>query len=391
MSERTFFEVVEFLVKSNVHHVSLLGGEPSLHPHFKEFWKSAIKYNVRFSLKSNALWSDELLDFFNTHESPLYSFHLNINSPDKLAPQQWVRIRNNVINLKTEQKSFQLNIDSPDFKYDWILKLAQETGVKNLLWSLAAPISSPKPANTFAVQKDFKKSYSIRLEQFLLDAHNLGIRTEGVHGPTPCLISRELLEKIQTIGSRIEGNCDPVYDIFPDKKIHFCFPLKDKLSSPTIDQVSDLWQVGDYLVKDSMIARSLSFPWEDCPTCPEALSGSCHGGCLAQKQFKTYLNDDVWDNFETTVPMFAASIYKVDDVFLNRGRVINESAEMENLLSLIDGKMALSNIFSSWKVSTGSTSGDHILLDKFYLLVAQAVRKKYLFLKPVFKQPLFVG
>ncbi len=277
MTEETFYQVVEFLVKSKVSHVSLLGGEPTLHPSFREFWKSAQKYNIHYSLKSNALWSDDLLKFFNDHQGPLYSFHLNINSPEKLSQLQWIRIRNNVIQLKSEHKSFQLNIDSPQFKYDWILDLAKETGVKHLLWSLAAPISSPKPANTYAAQKDFKQEYSGRLEKFLLDAHEAGIRTTGVHGPTPCLITRELLEKIKTKGSSIEGNCDPVYDIFPDKKIHFCFPLKDKLSKPTIDQVNDLWEVGDYLVKDSMIARSLSFPWADCPTCPEALAGTCHG------------------------------------------------------------------------------------------------------------------
>lgn len=390
MSEATFYQVVEFLVKSKVPHVSLLGGEPTLHPQFKEIWKSALKYGIHYSLKSNALWSDEMLEFFNNHQDPLYSFHLNINSPAKLSQHQWIRIRNNVLQLKTKNKSFQLNIDSPQFEYDWILSLAKETGVKHLLWSLAAPISSPKPANTFAAQKDFKQEYAIRLEAFLKEAHEAGIRTTGVHGPTPCLISRELLEKIKTIGSSIEGNCDPVYDIFPDKKIHFCFPLKDKLSSPTIDQVCDLWEVGDYLVKDSMVARSLSFPWADCPTCPEALAGTCHGGCLAQKQFKNLMKDDVWENFHSSIPMFTDSLYQADDIFLYRGKPVKETRAMNELLLLTDGKIPLAEIFKDWKTKQPSSS-EHALLDRFCLLVGQAVRKKYLFLKPVFRQPSFVG
>lgn len=321
MSEAVFDSALDLLEASHADHASLLGGEPTLHPQFKKFWLKALERNMTFSLKSNALWDKDLLDFFNQHPSPLYNFLLNINGPEHLTPKQWETVKHNVRNLKSGEILFQFNIQKPEFDWKWILDFAKETNVKKIMWSLSAPIHSESTvSNEFASYKSFKNNQSSRLYEFLNACAEEGIKTLGFHGPTPCLISNEQMDQLRAKGSEIDGRCIPVFDIFPDKTIHFCFPLKDFIKPPKIDEVEDLAEVKGIFMRELASLRTHSFPWDECLACPEAIAGRCHGGCLSQKKMKTLDITKSLEKFYDLIPILHPKVLFVAEDQVQLGR-----------------------------------------------------------------------
>lgn len=383
MDLATFKQVLTYLQTSGAEYASLMGGEPTLHPDFQNFWKLAKDFNFHFSLKTNALWNPEMLKFFNEHQDDLYSFHLNVNHPKTLTAKQWDIIKFNVLNLKAKGTRIQLNIDKPDFDYQWLLDLALEANIKEVYWSLTAPIASDgESKNTFASQSLHRSEYSKRLEEFLSTAHDMGFITTGIHGPTPCLVSRELYEKMKLRGSEIDGKCLPVFDIFPDKTVHYCFPLKGILSTPTIENVSSLNKIATSFIRESMVLRSLSFPWDDCVTCPEALSGHCDGGCLAQKKLLSRKLEDAWNYFDVTVPKLTNETRIAEEFFFWKGRPQNISNDEFLLLKYTNGNLTLKDIFALIYPDYVNALTDTKRRDSFSWMVADGVRKGWLILKP---------
>ena len=65
MDDQTYQNIIAFLKESNVNYLSLLGGEPTLHPKFQNFLDLAHENNIKVSVKTNALFiksAKELLE-----------------------------------------------------------------------------------------------------------------------------------------------------------------------------------------------------------------------------------------------------------------------------------------------------------------------------------------
>jgi radical SAM protein with 4Fe4S-binding SPASM domain len=182
-----------------------------------------------------------------------------------------------------------------------------------------------------------------------MDAGRAGLTTTGTHGPTPCLLLPEQYAEIKQLGGDIDGRCIPVFDIFPNGGIHYCFPLKDFVHPPVVADMADLQQVRSLFMRDLFTLRTINFPWEECAKCPEALSARCHGGCLAQKKMTVTKKTQSNDYFYQVIPILNPDIMMSSDRgTLALGRFRYELPPLrQNLLAKIDGTRSLGEIFSA--------------------------------------------
>jgi hypothetical protein len=204
----------------------------------------------------------------------------------------------------------------------------------------------------------------------------------GIHGPTPCLVSSELYSKIRDRGGEIDGKCLPVFDIFPDRSVHYCFPLKGKVFVPLIDDFSSLQEIENSLIRETMVLRAISFPWDDCLWCPEALSNNCHGGCIAQKRIVDRGLDENWTHFDEMVPRLDPKAYADQQFFLWMGKPQTVENSDLSILAECNGKNSLREIFESQSIGLSRFQLVRER-DSFSNKIANFVRRGWIFLQPM--------
>lgn len=372
MTEETFDHVVALLRSSGIDHVSLMGGEPTLHPEFRRLWSKAHALRFNFSLKSNATWDADMLAFLNEESSDdFHSFHLNVNGPERLTPSQWQTVRSNVISLRSRRKSLQFNLEGPRFEHQWILDLALEANIKHIFWTPTAPAVRTEggQGNHSSDYNLFKREGHTDLLRFLRACAEAGIKTHGIHGPTPCLLAADEYEQLKKMGANIDGRCYPVYDFFPDGTIKYCFAMPPTLPRPlNLSNVKDLREVTASYMNDVFALRAASFPWQECVLCPEALEGRCHGGCMAQRSPSAQKARAADQHFFELVPLV-----NTQSIFQKPKKV----APFVALLAKIDGNKNLEEIFRELHAN------DEAQREMFKSWVVQAVGEGLVYARPL--------
>ena len=89
-------KVIAFLKRSNFGQFRVMGGEPTLHPHFQTIVTLALREGLRVDVRSNATWRDRCADFFRRVPPARLYFLLNIDHPASYHHKQWERIEANL-------------------------------------------------------------------------------------------------------------------------------------------------------------------------------------------------------------------------------------------------------------------------------------------------------
>ncbi len=286
ITEPNFDYILKLLADSKIKHASLLGGEPTLHPLFNKFAKKVISQGLYLSVKTNAMWNRGFLKLFEGVDMDKLNLHININGPEHLGDKEWEKVQKNVREASKHCQSIvlQVNITNINFKYQEILKLAKEIKVEGITWSPAVPIYNYSK-NESLNKSDYSRHLSHRLMQMFEECAQNKIPVMGLHGPTPCMFSKEQLKWLNENQITINSHCFPVFDIFPDLTTHYCFPLKDFQKHINLKDYKSMKAVEYALQKDVQLIRPKVYPWKECVSCEFALDNSCQGGCMAASDF----------------------------------------------------------------------------------------------------------
>src|SRR5512137_2854614 len=85
ISVEDFRTAIDFILRSKRPGVGLLGGEPSLHPHFPELLRHALGVGLRLTVFTNGMFPDahiEELSTLSRDEMSHLSLVVNVNHPD---------------------------------------------------------------------------------------------------------------------------------------------------------------------------------------------------------------------------------------------------------------------------------------------------------------------
>ena len=277
--------LADFLQASGKKRVSLLGGEPTLHPDFVDILLYFIERRFNVTVFTSGIMSKTKLDGLKKHVAEIsadrVNFVCNINNPEQTKT------------LKSEPEKLHaflsalgpwtmpgFNIYRSDFELGFMFDLVKRYELKKRLrLGIAHPISGKE--NEVIRVEDIgmviEKLYSYKSA---FDSSR--IRPSFDCGFPLCRVTDEQLGWLTRLTGHVNFKCGPVIDITPDMHVYCCFPLSS-LNRKSIFDFDSYKQIVDFYRKLQEQIRSVrSGIYEECDSCIHRTEGACSGGGACQ-------------------------------------------------------------------------------------------------------------
>jgi hypothetical protein len=275
--------VADFFEGSGEKNISLLGGEPTLHPHFVDFVTYLLERRFKVNIFTNGILSKakltEAVSYLSGAPVEMLSFVCNMNHPSISKPEETERIEA-FFTAFAKNISPGYNIHRPSFDLRFLFDAIGQFGLKrHVRLGLAHPI--PGEVNTFVTINEMPQMVACLLEHLQLFV-NLRVTPGFDCGFPLCLFSDEQLGTLYKANmQRIHFGCGPALDIGPDLSVWSCFPLSNfhKKSLYDFNSLRDVNEFYQALHKKVRIEAGGIF--ESCDVCRFREDQLCSGGCLS--------------------------------------------------------------------------------------------------------------
>jgi hypothetical protein len=279
MSAEDLDTVFAFLKTSGVDTFRTMGGEPTLHPQFREIVTRALAQGMYVDVLSNVSWPNELNAFFHQVPPGKMRFLLNVDHPDAYSDNQWQRLNRNLASLAGRpgvSLSFNLFSTNPDGGY--VLDLAEKYRLSTVRLSFSLPVLNAD--NASLPLADY-----FQMSGFILDyVHQAEARGIAVHldNAIPlCMFDHAQMGELLLKGVlELDRNsrCKPIIDIGPDLSIWPCFCLSS-FDNRHLSEFSDLAELVNHYNRQLAHYQDNVFPLERCYDCDLRRKWGCQGGC----------------------------------------------------------------------------------------------------------------
>ena len=296
ISDENMQSFIEFLKRSNMRSLRVLGGEPTLHPNFIKYIQTATM--DRFF--------EEILVFTNGYNlnkemvdniiSPKIGFLINFNKIDDIGEKKYNAIVENVTYLTRKYRQLNLpvkvtlgiNIYEPDFDYKYIINMTKQLNLKSIRYSITVPTKTGEN-----ITLDYYKQYIPKIMEFLECCYQNKIVTNLDCNNIPkCLFTKDELITLVTRGHNMcnKNFCSMPLDVRPNLDVTRCFPFFDtwKLNIKDYDNVN---QIKEFFGERIDKYRFEKPTFKECETCKLFENKLCQCGCLTYKFKKGDAND----------------------------------------------------------------------------------------------------
>lgn len=303
-------------------HVGLIGGEPTLHPRFKELLRMVIadRRAERATLYTNGLRVEPFLDELR---HPKFSLLVNVNGPGDIGEERFARIAANIAHMvddlyMRDRVTLGINMYKPDFEYGYMIDLLVRHGFTRVRTSITVPnVESGRNVDArpyfLAMKPQVKRFFLELLERgvtpyfdcnkipsCLVDAQDVAEFAEflplpGEAAPTPGDPelggagggrARGLSDagRLRGAGGLLSRTvqCKPVVDVLQDLTAVRCFGL----SEHTKARIADFGGIGELVryYENTVDAFACNTAYAaECGSCGLRATRDCTGGCLAFK------------------------------------------------------------------------------------------------------------
>jgi radical SAM protein with 4Fe4S-binding SPASM domain len=283
LSWENLIYVADLLETSGQTNISLLGGEPTLHPNFVDFVLYLINRNFHVNVFTSGIMSQNKLKDLEKAVQDIkpagLSFVCNVNDPLK-SPSDEVEKVKIFLESFPDYTSLGFNIYELNFDMKFLINYINQYGLrKTIRLGLAHPI--PGVQNQ-CIEKNKFPEVVTRLFEFipLFEKFNLQIGFDcGFH---LCKFTNEqlgVLFKMYPEGMKF--GCGPAIDIGPDMTVWSCFPLSSFQKKSIYDFDSFDEMVKFYEEFHSKVRVEVAGVYNECDGCRYRENHLCDGGCLA--------------------------------------------------------------------------------------------------------------
>lgn len=277
MSPDIFKQSLEFVVRSGIKQIRILGGEPTLHPDFVGFIELASKTGLPIRLFSNGLMDKRVLDFLSHLSDEQITIVLNINSMRQNTFEISPALKNTLEKLNRKILPG-INIFQKNVELNHLLDLIRKYELKKKVrLGLAHPCMDLK--NRYLMPKNYN-DIGRKILQFAEEAQHQFIQIKLDCGFVPCMFPTHDLTQFGLDGD-IGLHCEPIPDILPDGSMVSCYPLSS-LCKSHIDDVKMLDGARECFNSNRIAYQNIGI-FKTCSICDFKRSGTCTGGCTAQK------------------------------------------------------------------------------------------------------------
>lgn len=270
---------------SGVGSFRLLGGEPTIHPHFNDMTAYLLDRGFEVMVFTSGILSDRVRDeafsLFGNLPPERFTFLCNLNDPVQTpAPEGERRSIEKFLAAFGERTIPGFNIYRTDFRLDFLFFLIERFGLKRQIrLGLTHPILGRdneciRPGDFDAVAARFFEHAPL-FERFrVIPGFDCGFPM--------CRFTDEQLGWLYRItGGKNQFKCGPVVDIGPDMTVWPCFPLSSykKRSVFEFDNLQQIQAGYEEVFRKVKVEAGGVFP--ECDDCPAREMDHCSGGCLA--------------------------------------------------------------------------------------------------------------
>lgn len=286
LSIDNYIKILNYLIKNNEYNIGIIGGEPTLHPNFKDILIESNNYgtvnDINFILFTNGIELEQYLPYIGDKIRILINCNniFNINQKENLYST--ITHCFNLGWLNNDKVQLGCNLYIQEDQYEWIWSLVDTFNIHFLRCSVVSP--GGKYQN-WRNKKDeyFKQMKPIFLE-FCKKAKKRNVKLGLDCGYIPsCYFSNEELEFIESIISNysynIEIGCQPIMDITPDLNVVPCFGLYNY--SIPLDFNKSWFGLFRYFTYKYNFPKTLNNIQGPCANCEKLCDFQCQGGCLA--------------------------------------------------------------------------------------------------------------
>ena len=283
LSWENLIYITDLFESSNEKHLSLLGGEPTLHPDFVDFvlYLNQRKFNVNV-FTSGIIPNKKLKiaeEFLSKIPIENLSFVCNYNHPDTSTLNETNQI-NKFFLIFSKYTSLSFNLYQKDFDFTFLINAINKYGLKrHIRLGLAQPIPGQKNecltlGEVRGISENFRKQLDILEQNRITIGFDCGMPL--------CIFSNEDVGRLFKLNrGKVEFSCGPAIDISPDMQVWACFPLSNykKRSFYDFDNIDEIRKY--FSIQNGNLRKERKGVFEECQTCTYLKEQLCNGGCLA--------------------------------------------------------------------------------------------------------------
>ena len=270
-------KVMEFMKKSVVSCFNMIGGEPTLHSRFEEFFDIISDNGFSVIIFSNGVINKQRVDFLNMKNN-LDIILLNIREPKEYSAGDFKKIEYTLSRLNNKI-TLSFRIYKMDFDPRFLFDLIDEYKLNRLI-NLAIACPSLISNNVYVRLEDHEKAVE-RMVEFSRISKKRNINWYADSGFVLCAFSNEKLEELsKNVGFIPETNCRSAIEVAPDLRVFRCFGMAPQ-SRPRL-KITDFENLAE--AERYFFNRSLPFKriggMDKCFRCEHIISQRCGGGCM---------------------------------------------------------------------------------------------------------------
>lgn len=282
ISLEDYGRVLEFMSRTPNNHIGIIGGEPTLHPHFDGILKETNRYcrecNTDSTLFTNGIELERFLPYIGDRTGLL----INCNAPEYQTTEIYQKQRKTLDHLYDlswfdRKASCGCNIHPGCKDYSYMWDIVDRYKLNHIRCSVVSP------AACYEEWRKDKEGYYNMMKpvflQFCKDAikHNCRLGMDCGHIPM-CYFNTEERETVESICDNLyQDFCSPVIDITPDFKATACFGAYDPVD---IRDFHDIFELERYLMLKKTYPKIQANCTGKCTTCRKHKLLQCQGGCL---------------------------------------------------------------------------------------------------------------
>ncbi len=269
-----FRTALDFLDKSDCRVISMLGGEPTLHPEFKTVVRMAAETKSPMKLFTNGLMSEDYARFLADEIEHIHVI-VNVNHPALGTEQQWKTV-NRTLSILKDKASLSFNIYKTGLDWDFLIPLTLEHALERTIrFGLAMPVFGKK--NAYPEMTD----YPVIGSEMVAFSDKCALHDIAVHmdcGFVMCMFTAEQIGRMIYNNTDFNLVCSPIIDIGPDLDVWSCFPLAG-IKNVRLSDFSHRDEIVEYFTKEfGAYNRVGALP--ECLECDFMRRRQCHGGCM---------------------------------------------------------------------------------------------------------------
>jgi radical SAM protein with 4Fe4S-binding SPASM domain len=273
----SFEKQLDFLARSNIDEVRLLGGEPTLHPDFVALVERARAVSKEITVFSNGLMPPEAVACLAALSTQECTVVVNLNEPHNNGNDSVYSRQLDTMRRLGERAMPGFNIYRTDFRPEFLLDLVAASGCQPVIrLGMAQPCLSG--ANVYLHPNQYR-TVAVKIVRFARMAATTGVKLDFDCGFVRCMFSDADLEALKKASANVGWRCSPILDVDLEGNVFHCYPLAGLARLPLTAEVDSSTLKQAFESRTRAYRQAGVFP--ECTSCPFKAANECSGGCLA--------------------------------------------------------------------------------------------------------------